>query len=182
MFEVSNPAIQKDSQWIDDIATVFTNDFSSWSFVPQYCEKNNINDFEKIGKAINKLTQIKNNSLGIIDLSHNLDIEVVTEIFIRINSKGVVLSQADFAMSKISSNEVYGGDIIRKTIDYFCHLAQNPVDFEAIKSNDIDFVNTDNFNAIKWIAKENEELYVPSYTDLLRVAFTSKFYEVSYQI
>ena len=176
VFEVSNPAIQKNSQWIDDISTVFTNDFSSWSFVPQYCEKNNITDFEKIGNAINKLTQIKNNSLGIIDLSHNLDIEVVTEIFIRINSKGVVLSQADFAMSKISSNEVYGGDIIRKTIDYFCHLAQNPVDFEAIKSNDADFVNQDNFNAIKWIAKENEELYVPSYTDLLRVAFTSKFY------
>ena len=176
VFEVSNPAIQKNSQWIDDISTVFTNDFSSWSFVPQYCEKNNITDFEKIGNAINKLTQIKNNSLGIIDLSHNLDIEVVTEIFIRINSKGVVLSQADFAMSKISSNEVYGGDIIRKTIDYFCHLAQNPVDFEAIKSNDADFINQDNFNAIKWIAKENEELYVPSYTDLLRVAFTSKFY------
>ena len=105
-----------------------------------------------------------------------MDIEVVTEIFIRINSKGVVLSQADFAMSKISSNEVYGGDVIRKTIDYFCHLAQNPVDFEAVKNNDIDFVNNDNFNAIKWIAKENEELYVPSYTDLLRVAFTSKFY------
>ena len=176
VFEVSNPAIQKNSQWIDDISTVFTNDFSSWSFVPQYCEKNDITDFEKIGNAINKLTQIKNNSLGIIYLSHNLDIEVVTEIFIRINSKGVVLSQADFAMSKISSNEVYGGDIIRKTIDYFCHLAQNPVDFEAIKSNDADFVNQDNFNAIKWIAKENEELYVPSYTDLLRVAFTSKFY------
>lgn len=122
------------------------------------------------------MLQIKNSRLGIIDLSHNLDIEVVTEIFIRINSKGVVLSQADFAMSKISSNEVYGGDIIRKTIDYFCHLAQNPVDFEAIKNNDKDFVNTYNFNAIKWIAKENEELYVPSYTDLLRVAFTSKFY------
>lgn len=175
IFEVSNPAIQKNSQWIDDIASVFSNDFSSWSFVPEYCKKNNINDFEKIGSAINKLIQIKNNSLGIIDLSHTLDIEVVTEIFIRINSKGVVLSQADFAMSKISSNEAYGGDIIRKTIDYFCHLIQNPSDFEAIKSNDIDFVNCDNFNAIKWIAKENEELYVPSYTDLLRVAFTSKF-------
>ena len=28
VFEVSNPAIQKNSQWIDDISTVFTNDFS----------------------------------------------------------------------------------------------------------------------------------------------------------
>lgn len=178
VFEVSNPAIQKNSQWIEDISTIFRNDFSVWSFIPEYCTKNNIDMSEshKVGMAIDRLLQIKNSRLGIIDLSHNLDIEVVTEIFIRINSKGVVLSQADFAMSKISSNEVYGGDIIRKTIDYFCHLAQNPVDFEAIKNNDTDFSNTDNFNAIKWIAKENEELYVPSYTDLLRVAFTSKFF------
>lgn len=177
VFEVSNPAIQKNSQWIDDISTIFRSDFSIWSFMPQYCSSNNIehSQSDKVGKAIDRLLQIKNSRLGIIDLSHNLDIEVVTEIFIRINSKGVVLSQADFVMSKISSNEVYGGDVIRKTIDYFCHLAQNPVDFEDIKSNDIDFVNTYNFNAIKWIAKVNEELYVPSYTDLLRVAFTSKF-------
>ncbi|CEQ06452.1 DUF262 domain-containing protein [Paeniclostridium sordellii] len=177
IFEVSNPAIQKNSQWIADISTIFKSDFSIWSFMPQYCANNNIehSQSDKVGKSIDRLLQIKNSRLGIIDLSHNLDIEVVTEIFIRINSKGVVLSQADFAMSKISSNEAYGGDIIRKTIDYFCHLIQNPSDFGVIKSNDIDFVNCDNFNAIKWIAKENEELYVPSYTDLLRVAFTSKF-------
>lgn len=178
VFEVSNPAIEKNNQWISDISNIFKNDFSIWSFIPQYCEKNKLEsgDVEKIGKSIDKLIQIKNSRLGIIDLSHDLDIEVVTEIFIRINSKGVVLSQADFAMSKISSNEVYGGDIIRKTIDYFCHLAQNPIDFEAIKNNDKEFVDTYNFNSIKWIAKENEELYTPSYTDLLRVAFTSKFF------
>ena len=176
-FEVSNSAIQKNSQWIADISEIFKNDFSMWSFMPMYFSSNNIEQSQQdnVAKAIDKLLQIKNSRLGVIDLSHNLDIEVVTEIFIRINSKGVVLSQADFVMSKISSNEVYGGDIIRKTIDYFCHLAQNPVDFEAIKTNDTDFVNTDNFNSIKWIAKENEELYVPTYTDLLRVAFTYKF-------
>lgn len=178
VFEVSNPAIEKNSQWISDISTIFKIDFSLWSFMPQYCEKNELehSKLDEVGKSIQKLIQIKNSRLGIIDLSHDLDIEVVTEIFIRINSKGVVLSQADFAMSKISSNEVYDGNIIRKTIDYFCHLSQNPVDFQAIKNNDKEFVNTNDFNAIKWIAKENEELYIPTYTDLLRVAFTSKFF------
>jgi hypothetical protein len=39
-----------------------------------------------------------------LNLAPELDIETVTEIFIRINSKGVVLSQADFAMSKIASD------------------------------------------------------------------------------
>ena len=129
----------------------------------------------KLANTITNLIAIKNNNLGIIDLSHKLDIETVTEIFIRINSKGVVLSQADFAMSKISSNEVYGGNTIRKTIDYFCHLAKNPIDYVAIRENDTEYCNKDDFNKIKWIAKENEDLYSPSYTDVLRVAFTYKF-------
>ena len=44
-----------------------------------------------------------------IDLAEDLDIETVTEIFIRVNSAGAALSQADFAMSKIAVNETYGG-------------------------------------------------------------------------
>ena len=177
-FEVSNPAIEKDSIWISDISKIFTNDFNTFSYIFKYCAENNISDMEEQSKLANTITNliaIKNNNLGIIDLSHKLDIETVTEIFIRINSKGVVLSQADFAMSKISSNEVYGGNTIRKTIDYFCHLAKNPIDYVAIRENDTEYCNKDDFNKIKWIAKENEDLYGPSYTDVLRVAFTYKF-------
>lgn len=177
-FEVSNPAIEKDSIWISDISEIFINDFNTFSYIFEYCSKNNITDMmeqSKLANIITNLIAIKNNNIGIIDLSHKLDIETVTEIFIRINSKGVVLSQADFAMSKISSNEVYGGNTIRKTIDYFCHLAKNPVDYEAIRENDIEFCSKEDFNKIKWIVKENEELYSPSYTDVLRVAFAYKF-------
>ena len=177
-FEVSNPAIEKDSIWISDISKIFTNDFNTFSYIFKYCSENNISDMEEQSKLANTITNliaIKNNNLGIIDLSHKLDIETVTEIFIRINSKGVVLSQADFAMSKISSNEIYGGNTIRKTIDYFCHLAKNPIDYVAIRENDTEYCNKDDFNKIKWIAKENEDLYSPSYTDVLRVAFTYKF-------
>jgi hypothetical protein len=36
------------------------------------------------------------------------------------------LSRADFAMSKIAVNETYGGNLLRKAIDYFCHLAVAP--------------------------------------------------------
>jgi len=50
----------------------------------------------------------------------------VTEIFIRVNSAGAQLSQADFAMSKIAANSTYGGAQLRKAIDYFCHLAAAP--------------------------------------------------------
>lgn len=178
-FEVSNPAIQKNTIWIPDVSKLFDPGFNTFTFLMEYCKLNSIEDDmqkARLSDVITRLVAIQNNSIGIITLSHELDIEKVTDIFIRINSKGVVLSQADFAMSKISSNESYGGNIIRKTIDYFCHLMQTPGDLEAIKKNDCDFAATAEFNSIKWVTSENEDVYVPDYTDLLRVAFTSKFH------
>ena len=174
-FEVFNPAIEKDSKYINDISEVFKPDFNSFNFAVKYGELNNVNPAD-VSNTITKLTAIKNNSIGVIDLDSDLDIETVTDIFIRINSKGTVLSQADFAMSKISSNEKNGGDVIRKTIDYFCHLNQRPMDLEAIKENDKEFAKLDEFNKIKWIANNADDIYSPAYTDILRVAFTSQFY------
>ena len=176
-FEVANPAIEKDSAWIPDIAPLYQPGFSSMGFVLNYCNKNQLDEtqWDKVESAISKLRQIENNSIGVIELSHQLDIDQVTEIFIRINSKGVVLSQADFAMSKISSDDHYDGDQIRKIIDYFCHLMQKPEDSDAIQQNDTKFASSEEFAKIKWIVNEHEEIYLPDYTDVLRVAFTFKF-------
>ncbi len=174
-FEVYNPAIGKDPQWINDISELFQPGFNSFRFVRDYCALNpGLEDF-KIHDAISELQQIKTCSIGVIELSHTLSIEEVTDIFIRINSQGVVLSQADFAMSKIASNEQYGGNTIRKTIDYFCHLKERPSDLERIQNNDTDYVTTEEFSKIKWITHNNDEIYVPKYNDVLRVAFTSQF-------
>ena len=176
-FEVTNPAIEKDSSWISDIAPLYHAGFDSFNFVIEYCNKNQLDDKKRstVNNVITKLQQIQNNSIGVIELSHQLDISQVTEIFIRINSKGVVLSQADFAMSKISSDDRYGGNTIRKTMDYFCHLMQKPEDFEAICQNDTEFSSSEEFSKIKWIIHEHEDIYIPDYTDVLRVAFTYKF-------
>lgn len=134
-FEVANNAILKSSKWIPDIAPVLEPAFDTFSFVMEYCQKNEITDqMSQVNNIVNRLRGIQNNSLGVITLAEDLDIDSVTEIFIRINSKGVVLSQADFAMSKISSNETYGGNITRKTIDYFCHLLESPEDLKDIKT------------------------------------------------
>lgn len=175
-FEVANNAILKSAKWIPDIAPVLEPAFDSFSFVMEYCQKNEIEDqMPQVNKIINHLRSIQNNSLGVITLDSRLDIDSVTDIFIRINSKGVVLSQADFAMSKISSNETYGGSITRKTIDYFCHLLESPEDLKDIKNNDRAFAALPEFDAIKWAASKNDPIYKTSYTDILRVAFTYKF-------
>ena len=173
-FEVFNPAIGKDSKFIDDIAELFKPGFSDFNFSIEYAKMNGV-DPSDINKTITKLKAITGNNIGVIDLNQDLNIETVTDIFIRINSKGTVLSQADFAMSKISSNEKYGGDIIRKTIDYFCHLKRRPMDIEIIKTNDADFSKKDEFQKISWVANNHDDIYMPSYSDILRVAFTSQF-------
>ena len=175
-FEVSNNAIKKSPKWIPDIAPVLEPDFDSLTFVMDYCKKNDMEDkMSQINAIINKLRGIVNNNIGVITLNADLDIDSVTEIFIRINSKGEPLSQADFVMSKISSNEVYGGSITRKTIDYFCHLLKSPEDLKEIQHNDTEFSELPVFEAIKWASKKNEPIYSTTYTDILRVAFTYKF-------
>lgn len=172
-FEVQNPAIVKDKTWIADISEVMNN--NSYALVNQYKENNPECDEAKIVQAITNLLDIPKKQVGVIDLTSELDIDTVTEIFIRINSKGVVLSQADFAMSKIASDHLYGGNELRKLIDYFCHLAVAPEFYAHIVENDKDFASKDVFNKIAWLKNEKDDLYDPDYNDLLRVAFTSTF-------
>lgn len=173
-FEVQNPAILKDKSWIPDISEVM-NSGSIIQIVRKYAELNADKDIDVIERNISNLLSIQHKQIGTIDLAHDLDIETVTEIFIRINSQGVVLSQADFAMSKIASNEKLDGPNLRKAIDYFCHLAVAPQFHEHIRDNDKEFASTDYFKEMSWLKDEKDDLYDPSYTDMLRVAFTSEF-------
>ncbi len=174
-FEVCNSAIEKDKRWIDNISPLFKSDSSLFNIVKKYVEENPETNEESIWKTLNQLVSIRNKQIGMIELDGALDIETVTEIFIRINSQGVVLSQSDFAMSKIASNETYQGNTLRKCIDYFCHLAISPEFYNQIIEIDKDFTQTEYFSKLIWLKDENDDLYDPSYTDLLRVAFTSQF-------
>ena len=121
VFEVCNPAIQKDIKWIPDISKVFAVGFNAWEFVNHYCQVNNLDEQQpEVNNTLMKLMAIKGINLGVTELSQSLTIDEVTDIFIPINSQGVVLSQADFAMSKISSDDRYGGNVIRNTIPNSC--------------------------------------------------------------
>jgi hypothetical protein len=174
-FDVQTPVILKDKTWIPDISEVLNGTVNSFGYINTYLQNNPDVDQDKVVEAINNLFNLTKKQIGLIDLAGDLDIETVTEIFIRINSKGVVLSQADFAMSKIAANDNYGGQELRKAIDYFSHLAVAPEFYQFIKDNDAEFAKTDYFQKMAWLRSENEDLYDPSYTDVLRVAFTSQF-------
>lgn len=174
-FEVANPAIRKDVAWIEDVADVFAPDASLTELTDAYTEKNPTADRKRVSRVLEKLRKIINNHVGVIELAEDLDIETVTEIFIRVNSAGTELSQADFAMSKIAVNETYGGNLLRKAIDYFCHLAVAPEFLTRIEKSDKAFAASEFLPAMRWLKDVNDDIYDPTYTDMLRVAFTSEF-------
>src|SRR5213593_417050 len=174
-FEVANPAIKKDVAWIEDVAEVFAPEASLTELTDTYSDKNPGADRRRISRVLEKLRKIINNHVGVIELADDLDIETVTEIFIRVNSAGVELSQADFAMSKIAVNESYGGNLLRKAIDYFCHLAVAPEFLARIEKGDKAFAASEFFPQVRWLKDVNDDIYDPTYTDMLRVAFTSEF-------
>ncbi|MDR1924525.1 MAG: DUF262 domain-containing protein [Planctomycetaceae bacterium] len=172
-FEVQNSAILKDKKWLPDISEVIRSS-SSYSLVKNYLKLNPDVDEATAVEGIERLDKIPEKTIGLIELSAGLEIETITEIFIRINSAGTALSQADFVMSKIVSNKKYKGSELGKAIDYFCHLAEEP-DFYKNIVKDKEFTETDFFRKIQWLKDEKDDLYNPKYTDLLRVAFTSQF-------
>ncbi len=127
-----------------------------------------------MNKAITELKGIANRQIGVIELDHSLDIDEVTEIFIRINSKGTALSQSDFVMSKMAADTEHGGNLLRKTVDYFCHLAVKP-EFYSHLTHDAEFFNSIYAPKIKWLANDHDDIYDPDYGDMLRVSFMHQF-------
>lgn len=175
IFAVQDSSHIKSKKWIEDVSVVFRNDFSAYSFIKQYCDDNPDMAPEQLDKVLTSLRSIGNRLIGVIDLSENLDIDLVTDIFIRINSKGTALSQGDFVMSKIAADEKYGGNHLRKAIDYFAHLSVEPSFYSVIANDDKEFVATEYFSKIAWLKDEIEDVYDPDYDDVLRVAFMHKY-------
>ena len=88
----------------------------------------------------------------------------------------VILAGTIFiAISKIAANETYGGNMLPKAIDYFCHLAVAPGFLGRIEKGDKAFAASEFFTKMRWLSGVNDDIYDPTNTDMLRVAFTSEF-------
>jgi hypothetical protein len=173
-FKVQDNAILKDKKYIADISELFSNNFKRNSFVLKYCELNSEMNADELHEILDSVLAIKNRQIGVITLDKDLTIDEVTEIFIRINSQGAKLNQADFAMSKIAANTKYGGGELRKAIDYFSHLAVEPGWYSEM-AKDEQFMGSQFAQKIKWLKDDKEDIYDPGYGDILRVSFMYKF-------
>lgn len=174
-FAVQTPAHVKSKNWIPDISVVFKPDFNAFNFINEYIQNNPETSSDVINRAIQKLLDIRTCQMGTIILVPDLDINEVTEIFVRINSQGKRLNEADFAMSKIAADSKYGGNILRKAIDYFCHLAVDPNFYEKLSATDNEFMKSEFAGSLKWLKDDKEAIYDPEYNDMLRVCLMHKF-------
>ena len=173
-FEVQTPVHVKDRKWIPDISAVFKPGFDDYEFIEAYVAANEGIERKAINQKVRELQQIVHRQLGVIMLDANLGIDEVTEIFVRINSQGKVLNEADFAMSKIAADMKFGGNMLRKAIDYFCHMAVEP-SFYASVARDEEFMASDYAAEMKWLKDDYKEIYDPDYADMLRVSLMHKF-------
>ena len=184
-FKVQDQSTRKGAEWISDICEVMGDDFSTRKFIKEYSDRNQIevngvkqprfseNDLDDIIDVnLTKLRNIKTKDIGNIALSSEIPIDIVNDIFIRINQKGTKLSNADFVMSKIAVYEKEPGDEfgmnLRKFLDYFCNLAVEPMQCKDIEKNDTKFVSTNYYRHISWLKNENSDLYDPEYNDILQ--------------
>lgn len=173
-FEVQTPVHVKDKKWIPDISVLFKPGFDDYEYIEEYVKANPAIERKAINQKIKALQQIVHRQIGVIMLNADLGIDEVTEIFVRINSQGKVLNEADFAMSKIAADTKFGGNQLRKAIDYFCHLAVEPAFYSSV-IHDAEFMSSEYAAEMKWLKDDYKEIYDPDYSDMLRVSLMHKF-------
>lgn len=136
-FEVWNAAIEKDPEWISDISDIFSNS-STYQVIHEYLSRiksglfagRDVSD-DQIASSIERVRNILNYPITVLELSTELDPEEVSEIFVRINSKGKPLKQSDFILTLMAVYWEEG----RKEIEDFCEMSQKFSDSEALSSN-----------------------------------------------
>jgi len=106
-FEVYNPAIGKDIFWIDDLSDFFSHESNFFyinDFLKNLKDKKSVNTEEerRITGNFDKLAKIESYPFTVLQLSSALDAEIISEIFVRVNSKGNPLKQSDFVMTVLS--------------------------------------------------------------------------------
>jgi hypothetical protein len=127
-FEVTNPAIEQDIRWIPDISILWSANTDTFAFITDYMQHIkaanalSAEEEKKIPTSINNLIKLTSYPITALVISPTVSEEDVAEIFVRINSKGTPLNQADFILTLMS---VFWDDG-RKELEVFCRQAKIP--------------------------------------------------------
>lgn len=126
-FEVTNTFIERDPCWISDISQLWAEQYL-YSFITTFLERlsqcQNLSDAERmrVPEAIQRVVRILEYPIVALEISAQATEEQVADIFVRINSKGRRLNQADFILTLMSVFWDEG----RKELEKFCRDARYP--------------------------------------------------------
>ena len=104
-FEVQSAALKKSREWVPDISAVFKSPFQAKkAFIKRYREEHDLGeaDEEEIETVFARLHGIQDYSFTVVELQAETEREKVADVFVRINSEGVNLTQADFILTWLS--------------------------------------------------------------------------------
>lgn len=127
-FMVCDAAIRRDKSFIPNISVLWSGPGDIFDVVDGYLSglrssREVTADEEKvIKKAISRLHSLTTFPFTALELSAAIDEEQVAEVFVRVNSKGTPLNQADFILTLMSVFWDEG----RAELEGFCRAARSP--------------------------------------------------------
>lgn len=141
-FEVADAAIKRNPEYLPNISELFSKDASQYSIIGSYIERLKHvraedgreltpQEIKQSEQALQRLFSLTSFPFTALQLSASIDEEQVAEVFVRINSQGKTLNQADFILTLMSVFWEEG----RKQLEDFCRAARKPTRSEASPFN-----------------------------------------------
>lgn len=127
-FEVANSAIRRDPEWISDISVLWAHEAPRnrlvKSFLDNLCRSQTLSEEEEddLIESIDRLYDLRDYPLTVLELSTSVPEEQVADVFVRINSLGTRLNEANFILTLMSVFWDEG----RLGLETFCREAKKP--------------------------------------------------------
>jgi len=132
-FEVCDAAIRRDPEYLPNLSELFSTTASQYQIIGDYLKgledyrsKNNqefsAEERKSCEVSLQRLFNLSSFPFTTLQLSAGIDEEQVAEVFVRINSEGKKLNQADFILTLMSVFWEEG----RKELEDFCRNARYP--------------------------------------------------------
>lgn len=127
-FDVADAAVRRDPEWIANISDLWASGKPVYQMVKGFLkgldQKVRLTDEEEdtIAHNLDRLFDLQKYPFTALEIAPTVDEEQVADIFVRINSEGVKLNQADFILTLLS---VFWDDG-RHQLEHFCRTARVP--------------------------------------------------------
>lgn len=129
IFTVTDAAVERDPEFIPDVSVLWESEGGRRKAVRGYlkglaAKRGELDQAEedRLEDAIDRLYDLRNYPFKVVELSPEVDEEQVAEVFVRINSEGVTLNQADFILTLMSVFWEKG----RHQLEDFCRACKTP--------------------------------------------------------